>query len=255
MKERAERFFKYMKVKGLNDNQVTVSCELSQGLLGQARKGKSDLGPATINKILKIYQDLNRTWLLTGEGSMLYDSDVTLIQPTTIEEYTTTKSGNKYFKRSDGQLLLEVPLVPIAALGSPDDEWADIINDGTLEKVQFEVDAVHHGHYFSFKVEGSSMDDGTRNAFQPGDTVLVRELPRDEWAPRLRISDWPFWVVCWDNCVRIKQIIAQDTEAGTITLHSLNPSPEYTDFTLPLSRISHLFNVIQHQIKPIIYKK
>lgn len=60
-----------MRFKGLNDNQVTQQCSLSQGLLGQARTGKSDLGPVSINKILKIYQDLNKVWLLTGEGPML----------------------------------------------------------------------------------------------------------------------------------------------------------------------------------------
>lgn len=43
MRERFERFDKYMRAKGLNDNQVTVQCNLSQGLLGQARTGKSDL--------------------------------------------------------------------------------------------------------------------------------------------------------------------------------------------------------------------
>lgn len=71
MRERFERFDKYMRLKGLNDNQVTQQCSLSQGLLGQVRTGKSDLGPASINKILKIYQDLNKVWLLTGEGPML----------------------------------------------------------------------------------------------------------------------------------------------------------------------------------------
>lgn len=71
MRERFERFDKYMKFKGLNDNQVTAQCELGQGLLNQARKGKSDLGDKTISKILIKYPDLNRVWLLTGEGAML----------------------------------------------------------------------------------------------------------------------------------------------------------------------------------------
>lgn len=71
MREKMSRFDNYMKCKGLNDNQVTVECKLSQGLLGQARNGKSDLGNSTINKILNTYQDLNRVWLLTGEGEML----------------------------------------------------------------------------------------------------------------------------------------------------------------------------------------
>ena len=66
-----DNFSKYMELKGLNDNRVTIECGLSQGLLGQARSGKSDLGAKTIDKILNTYQDLSRTYLLTGEGPML----------------------------------------------------------------------------------------------------------------------------------------------------------------------------------------
>lgn len=69
-----DRFIEYMKIKGLNDNKVTLECGLSQGLLGQARTGKSDLGAKTIDKILNKYQDLNQVWLLTGEGEMLKSS-------------------------------------------------------------------------------------------------------------------------------------------------------------------------------------
>ena len=66
-----DRFIEYMKIKGLNDNKVTLECGLSQGLLGQEKTGKSDLGAKTIDKILNKYQDLNKVWLLTGEGEML----------------------------------------------------------------------------------------------------------------------------------------------------------------------------------------
>lgn len=71
MREKMQRFDVYMKAKGLNDNKVTEQCNLSQGLLGQARTGKSDLGPKTIDKILRTYQDLNKIWLMTGEGEMI----------------------------------------------------------------------------------------------------------------------------------------------------------------------------------------
>jgi phage repressor protein C with HTH and peptisase S24 domain len=77
MREKMERFSKYMEIKGLNDNQVTNDCGLSVGLLGQARKGKSDLGAKAIDKILITYQDLNRVWLLTGDGEMINDVQVT----------------------------------------------------------------------------------------------------------------------------------------------------------------------------------
>ena len=69
-----DRFVKYMNYKGLNDNQVTTQCDLSVGLIGKARKGRSDIGRKAIEKILANYPDINRVWLLTGEGEMLKSS-------------------------------------------------------------------------------------------------------------------------------------------------------------------------------------
>ena len=71
-----DRLSKYMDFKGLNDNVVTKECSLSQGLLSQARTGKCDLGNKAIDKILSIYQDLSKVWLLTGEGEMLKQNNV-----------------------------------------------------------------------------------------------------------------------------------------------------------------------------------
>lgn len=71
MREKMQRFSLYMELKSLNDNQVTKECGLSKGLIGQARTGKSDLGAKAVDKISNTYTDLNRVWLLTGEGEML----------------------------------------------------------------------------------------------------------------------------------------------------------------------------------------
>lgn len=71
MREKMQRFSLYMELKSLNDNQVTKECGLSKGLIGQARTGKSDLGAKAVDKISSTYTDLNRVWLLTGEGEML----------------------------------------------------------------------------------------------------------------------------------------------------------------------------------------
>lgn len=69
--KKIERFDKYMKFKGLNDNRVTNELGLSVGLLGKSRKEGRDLSQSAIEKILNFYTDLNRIWLLTGEGEML----------------------------------------------------------------------------------------------------------------------------------------------------------------------------------------
>ena len=82
-----DRLDLYIKEKGLNDNIVTKDCALSVGALNKARKGTTNLGLKAVERILKIYNDINREWLLTGEGEMirgakrripLYDNDVTI---------------------------------------------------------------------------------------------------------------------------------------------------------------------------------
>ena len=239
-----QRLIRFYESKRLSKSEFERLCGLSNGYIDKLRHSPS---AAKLESIYLRFPDLNRVWLLTGEGEMLNTADVT---PVTLEEpaYLTSNShGNRYYKDTSGQLYIEVPLVPYNALGSllGDD---DLLVSHDTEKVRFPADTVGHGKYFAFEVDGDSMDDGSRHSFARGDLVLVRELDRDDWLPTLHIKRWRFWVVCWGNCVRLKEIIAQDGEV--ITLHSLNPSPEYTDFQLRLSEVSRLFNVIQLQPKP-----
>ncbi len=74
MQRKIDRFSQYLKYKGITENKATVECGLSVGLIGQAKRGKCDLGDKAVEKIVKKYQDLSRIWLLTGEGSMLNES-------------------------------------------------------------------------------------------------------------------------------------------------------------------------------------
>lgn len=94
-----DRFLQYLEYKGVTENKATVDCELSKGLLGQAKSGKSDLGNKTIEKVLSFYQDLSRVWLLTGEGEML-KSDVS---QTSKGDNTIQVSGNNVDMRNINQ--------------------------------------------------------------------------------------------------------------------------------------------------------
>jgi hypothetical protein len=71
MKRKVDRLLEYLEFKGITENRATTECQLSQGLIYQAKSGKADLGARAIEKILATYTDLNRVWLLTGEGAML----------------------------------------------------------------------------------------------------------------------------------------------------------------------------------------
>ena len=241
-----QRLIEYLKYKGIGQNRFEKIAGISNGYISNLKKSP---GAEILTKILKAAPDLNRVWLLTGEGEML-TQDVVPVRQAEFREYERTKSGNRFYRSTEGHIVMQVP---IEALGSPDDEYATIVSDYENETTLFEVDEVHHGKYLAFRVNGDSMDNGTRNSFERGDIVLVRELSRDKWLPRLHYRDWPYWVIVFGNNVRIKQIIGQDENTGTITLHSLNPSPEYTDFTLHLDQISRLFNVVKKKPRIITY--
>lgn len=71
MERRVDRLLGYLSVKGISENKATLDCNLSKGLICQAKSGKADIGNKAVEKILATYTDLNRVWLLTGEGSML----------------------------------------------------------------------------------------------------------------------------------------------------------------------------------------
>ncbi len=259
-----QRLVKYLKYKGIGQNRFENAAGISNGYISNL---KTAPGANHLTKILNAAPDLNRVWLLTGEGDMLAapagstarpgspetqeDGELTPLRHSELQEYTTTKNGMKFYEREDGQIVMRIPVVPIAALGSPEDEFAELITDyDRNDTVTIIVDSVHHGKYTAFRVEGDSMDDGTYNGFRKGDVVAVRELARELWLPKLHYRKWPFWVVVFGNNIRLKQMTSQDEATGDITLHSLNPSPEYTDFTLRLDQISRLFNVVQHIPKP-----
>lgn len=61
-----ERFDKYMKYKGLNDNKITNNLQLSVGVLGKSRKEGRDLSRHIVEKILNYYTDIRNTWNITS---------------------------------------------------------------------------------------------------------------------------------------------------------------------------------------------
>ena len=161
-------------------------------------------------------------------------------------EYAGANHNDGIFYRDkiSGKLFISVPHVPFAARGEypnladslePSSEWG---------RETYEVDRKANGRYISFDVRGDSMDNGLHKSLRDGDKVLVRELEQDNWRT-LRAGDHRFWVLVFGSSVLIKEISSFDPMTGTITCHSLNPSPEYHDFTLSLDNVRHLYYVIR----------
>ncbi len=75
MNRRIDRIDEYLRYKGMRSNRLESMCGLSSGILSKARAGLTDIGTTTINKILDHCDDMNRVWLITGDGEMLVDEE------------------------------------------------------------------------------------------------------------------------------------------------------------------------------------
>ena len=75
---RIDRFDKYIQYRGLSDNKITVKLGLSVGTIGKSRKQGRDLSDKVVEQILNYYTEINRDWLLYGEGDMLVKKKIPL---------------------------------------------------------------------------------------------------------------------------------------------------------------------------------
>ena len=156
------------------------------------------------------------------------------------------KNGNKFIELPNGQYYMLMPLaefnVQAGFLSAYQD--ADFLMD--LSQHGILVDKPVQGRYVAFRVNGDSMDDGSSAAITRNSVVSTRELQRHHWNGKLRFRDFPYWVIytTQSKMPLLKEIVEHNTEEGYITCHSLNDSPEFTDFKLHLNDIQALFYVI-----------
>lgn len=199
---------------------------ISRPNFSQMMKGNRPIGDSILNKIC-VQLNINKDWLLTGNGHMLTQAHAPL----------------KDVMQSVNPNVMFVPLVSQYAYagylsGYADNEYLD-----ALPLVPVMVDHELKGRYIMFEVKGDSMNDGSEQSILEGDRLLGREIKRDLWKYKLHINKWDFIVVHRTEGILVKRIIEHDTEQSTITLHSLNP--EYEDRTFSLNDITQIFNVIE----------
>lgn len=97
-----ERTIELVKIKGLTMRAFEEMCHLSTGYVTSMRKG---FGSDKLKNVLTAFPDLNRDWLLYGEGEML--------KPT----YTQNVHGGKNFTQTG-----DVNAIPVETLNKALDE-------------------------------------------------------------------------------------------------------------------------------------
>lgn len=221
-----------MKISGLNDNRVTVQLGLSVGTLGKSRAVGRDLSDRNVEKILNFYTDLNRIWLLTGEGSMLKE------EKPFVNEVTSRPTSD--------YMMVEYADLRAAAgrIGGGDVSELPETHRRLVPK------EFNNGKFLVVRVDGDSMDDGSKRSLSDGDEVLIKEKTEDKWFD-LPIKKTLFVITSREGNV-LKQIKEINKDEKYILCHSFNPA--YEDFKIFFEDIFQIFivcKVVQRQISLI----
>lgn len=100
------RTLEFIKTKGITMKAFETACGLSSGYVTSMRKG---FGSDKLNNVLNAYPELNRDWLLYGEGEMLKST------------YTQSVQGSKNFTQTG-----DVNVVSTEILSKALDEIAEM---------------------------------------------------------------------------------------------------------------------------------
>lgn len=254
-----QRLMDFIASKNISIRSFENKCGLSNGYMKSLRKSPTS---DKLQSILEAFPELNSKWIMTGMGEMLNkeyaltwtskdplpSNAIPSVEVADYEFIGKNKNDGLFFVDDKGVMRMSVPHVPFAARA----EFANLAEDlephlESWEREVYVVDRKVNGKYLSFDVKGDSMDNGMKECLQDGDKVMVRELERDFWRD-LHIDDHKYWVLVFGSSVLIKQIVSEDKDSGEIVCHSLNPSPEYHDFTLNLDDVRYLYYVVK--VKP-----
>ena len=209
-----------------SEKEIAEKLGYTKSSFSQIINGKVPLSQKFIDKLIAIDFNLNKTWLLSGEGSMLNDDPKLHCEP-------EMKTAMDFIK---------VPFIPIRGKGAylKCHENVDYIE--SLDTIPIVIDRSFKGKFLCFEVDGDSMDDGTRKAICDKDIVLGREIKREFWGNKLRVADWDF-IVVYNEGITIKRISEFNMATGIFKCHSLNPL--YEDVEYHLDEVIELYNLIK----------
>lgn len=212
-KDRAIKVFnELLKELGMNPKQLSDSLgkDRPQWAYDILNKDKNvGISKKIAESICENFPQINKSWLLTGEGDML----------------------NKEKENVDIPLEAAfIPLLPVSAQGGSLNDFVVSVRESDCEKVVSPV----KGADFAMYIAGDSMAPEYPN----GSQVHVKKIDADafiEWGK--------VYVLDTCNGAVVKRIIPSDRE-GFIKCVSINPNPIYAPFEVNMNDVYGIYRVM-----------
>lgn len=208
-----DRTLEFIKFKGLTMKAFEQRCDLSTGYVTSMRKG---YGSEKLNNVLTAFPELNREWLLYGEGDMLSSSSSAQPQPSVKNERVADDEAYK------------VPLVPISALGGSLNDFNLAVKRDDFETVISPIKDID----MAIKISGDSMEP----EYPSGSTVLIKKINEHaflEWGK--------VYVLSTCNGTVIKRLMPTD-DPNKVLCESINP--KYPPFEVSLEHVYGVYIVM-----------
>lgn len=201
------RIEKFIESQGIKRSVFERSCGLSNGYI---RNLKENPSAAKIEDILSMYPELNRVWLLSGEGEMLKSDN----PPTPKKSYT---QGAPYYD--------------VDFVGGFD----AVINDQTLTPSYLIDFRMYNDATCWCNVTGHSMEPEINH----GDIIALKKIDDFSFLPFGEI-----YAIVTKNELRTIKRIGPANSPDCYTLIPTNTAPEYGTQELPKSMIQAVFQVM-----------
>ena len=158
------------------------------------------------------------------------------------------RKGHTITKLAPGKYLVSAPLLMAMHHRKYIDGFDDDVFIATLPKISYIIDQVSVGKYMAFEIANDSMDDGTIGGLPNKSVVLGKLVPTSKLAATVRDDPRALWLIIHLESVMCKKITAFDKKNNTLTCHSLNNSPEYSEFELKIDEVKEFYKVIKRQV-------
>ena len=208
-----DRTLEFIKFKGLTMKAFEQRCDLSTGYVTSMRKG---YGSEKLNNVLTAFPELNREWLLYGEGDMLSSTSSAQPQPSVKNERVADDEAYK------------VPLVPISALAGSLNDFSLSVKRDDCETVISPIKDID----MAIKISGDSMEPE-----YPSDSqVFVKKINERAFLEWGRV-----YVLNTCNGIVIKRLMPTN-DPNTVLCESINP--KYPPVEVKLENVNGVYRVI-----------
>lgn len=148
------RLLAFIKHEHLTQSEFARRLGVAPAYIGAMRKS---LPEEKVLRLCSLFPNLNRDWLLYGEGEMLLSKEK--------EEKANLQEIERY----------EVPLLPVSAFAGKLQDWAEAVGPGQCETVMTPLKDVD----FAIRISGDSMEPN----FHDGSTLLIKRINERAFIP------------------------------------------------------------------------